>query len=179
MLGSARIDSASQEVISFVLDLSERKADQAIIAVMRRERIADAKFRSLLESAPDAMVISVIIASHLKVCADRSLMRVLLDNLICNAFKFTAHTPSPRIEIGTRCVAGSRSFFVSDNGAGFSMEYAGKLIVAFQRLHGTHEYPGTRIGLATVARIVSRHGGKLWAEGEVGRGATFSFSLPR
>jgi light-regulated signal transduction histidine kinase (bacteriophytochrome) len=95
--------------------------------------------------------------------------------LIGNAWKFTRNTPSPRIEVG-RLEDGE--FFVRDNGAGFDMAYQNKLFGAFQRLHSTDEYEGTGIGLATVARIVHRHGGSIRAEGAVGAGATFYFTLP-
>ena len=106
--------------------------------------------------------------------------RALLDKLIGNAWKFTAHAPGARIEIGVRPAdteGGERTYFVRDNGAGFDMAHAAKLFAPFQRLHGT-DFAGTGVGLATVRRIVERHGGKIWAESEVGAGATFWFTLP-
>jgi len=109
---------------------------------------------------------------------DPNLARALLDNLLSNAWKFTAKLGVARIEFGRTDTARGAAFFVRDNGAGFDMAYAKKLFVPFQRLHSTVEYPGTGIGLATVQRIVRRHGGDVWAEGTPGAGATFYFSLP-
>jgi len=109
--------------------------------------------------------------------ADPHLLRVALENLIGNAWKFTSKAPKPHIEIGALKDHGRATFFVRDNGAGFEMAYADKLFGAFQRLHAASEYAGTGIGLATVQRIVHRHGGRIWAEGEVGKGAVFFFTL--
>ncbi|MCL4724666.1 MAG: hypothetical protein KJZ90_10360, partial [Rhodocyclaceae bacterium] len=94
-----------------------------------------------------------------------------------NACKFTARSEPARIEFGTAAEAGETVYFVRDNGAGFDPAHAGKLFGAFQRLHRPDEYAGTGIGLATVQRIVLRHGGRVWAEGAVGAGATFYFTL--
>ena len=109
--------------------------------------------------------------------ADPHLLRVALENLIGNAWKFTSKAAKPHIEIGALKDHGRATFFVRDNGAGFEMAYADKLFGAFQRLHAASEYAGTGIGLATVQRIVHRHGGRIWAEGEVGKGAVFFFTL--
>ena len=91
--------------------------------------------------------------------------------------RFTSKRERPRIEMGMNEKAGERIYFVRDNGAGFDPTYSSKLFGVFQRLHPQHEYPGTGIGLATVKRIVERHGGRVWAEGAVGQGATFYFTL--
>jgi PAS domain S-box-containing protein len=110
---------------------------------------------------------------------DTRLLRVVLVNLLGNAWKYTAHQPQPRIEFGAQAGAdGNTDFFVRDNGAGFDMAYAGKLFGAFQRLHLESEFPGTGVGLATVQRVIHRHGGQVRGEGVPGQGATFHFTLP-
>jgi light-regulated signal transduction histidine kinase (bacteriophytochrome) len=101
----------------------------------------------------------------------------MLENLIGNAWKFSSKGAAAHIEIGARLDGPTPVFFVRDNGAGFDMKYADKLFGAFQRLHTLTEFEGTGIGLATVERIVKRHGGRVWAEAAVGRGATFYFTL--
>jgi light-regulated signal transduction histidine kinase (bacteriophytochrome) len=103
---------------------------------------------------------------------------VVLENLIGNAWKYSGRTKDPVIEIGMAEVSGEKAFFVRDNGAGFDMEAAEKLFQPFQRLHREEEFAGTGIGLATVHKIMLRHGGRVWAEGEPGKGATFYFTLP-
>ena len=108
---------------------------------------------------------------------DPRLLRAVLENLIGNAWKFSARAERPRIEIGALRVRGNRTYFVRDNGAGFDMRFANNLFQPFQRLHATQEFSGTGIGLATVKRIVKRHGGKIWADAEVGKGAAFYFTL--
>ena len=109
---------------------------------------------------------------------DPNLMQIAMENLMGNAWKFTGKEAHPKIEFGTTVRDGETACFIRDNGAGFDMAYAGKLFGAFQRLHTTDEFPGTGIGLATVQRIIHRHGGKVWAEGEKGKGAVFYFTLP-
>jgi PAS domain S-box-containing protein len=107
---------------------------------------------------------------------DARLLRIALENLFENAWKFTATHPRARIEFGVRG-EGKKTYFVRDDGVGFDMAYAGKLFGAFQRLHSSQEFPGTGIGLATVQRVIGKHGGRVWVEAEPGRGATFYFTL--
>jgi signal transduction histidine kinase len=108
---------------------------------------------------------------------DRALLRQVLTNLIGNAFKFTRQRPDAQVEIGWRDENGECVYYVKDNGAGFDMRYASKLFGVFQRLHPAADFEGTGVGLALVQRIVHRHGGRIWGEGRVNEGATFSFTL--
>ena len=127
-------------------------------------------------AAPDRRV-EVVIQDQLAASGDPTLLRALLDNLLGNAWKFTAKRDTAHIEFGRAEHQGAPALFVRDDGAGFNMEHAGRLFAPFQRLHSAEEFAGTGIGLATVQRIVRRHGGTIWAEGAVGRGATFFFTL--
>ena len=108
---------------------------------------------------------------------DFRFLSIVLENLLANAFKFTSTRATARIEFGRRLTDGEEAYFVQDNGAGFDMTYADQLFVPFQRLHTDAEFPGSGIGLATVRRIVGRHSGRVWAHGEVDRGATVYFTL--
>jgi len=123
-------------------------------------------------------VVDVIVQEGIMVQGDSYLMQIAMENLMNNAWKFTGKEAHPRIEFGTTVSYGKNACFIRDNGAGFDMAYANKLFGAFQRLHTTDEFPGTGIGLATVQRIIHRHGGQVWAEGEKGKGAVFYFTLP-
>jgi signal transduction histidine kinase len=123
--------------------------------------------------------VEFVAPEELSVEGDPALLHILLENLLSNAWKFTSRRQSARIEIGAHCdAAGSRAFFVKDDGAGFNPRYAEKLYRPFSRLHTQAEFPGSGIGLAIVQRIVHRHGGQLWAESQPDRGATFYFTLP-
>ena len=122
--------------------------------------------------------VEVGIEDGIIVDADCRLMQIALENLLGNSWKFTANTTAPKVEFGHRQDGDRATFFVRDNGAGFDMTYAEKMFRPFQRLHGDAEFSGTGIGLATVHRIVDRHGGRVWAEGAVDRGATFYFTIP-
>ncbi|MDB5324177.1 MAG: hybrid sensor histidine kinase/response regulator [Phycisphaerales bacterium] len=121
--------------------------------------------------------VNVRIAEGLIARGDAQLLRVAMENLLGNAWKFTSKRPDAAIEFGVTQQNGDRAFFVRDNGAGFDMAYAEKLFGAFQRLHSANDFPGTGIGLATVRRIIHRHGGRIWAQSAVEQGATFFFSL--
>ena len=132
---------------------------------------------TLRERTPDRKA-TFVIAEPIEADGDSGLLRIALDNLLGNAWKFTSNRSSAEIEIGQRVVNGEPACYVRDNGAGFDMAYAGKLFQAFQRLHDAKEFPGTGIGLAIVHRIVTKHGGRIWAESEPGKGTTFYFTLP-
>ena len=121
--------------------------------------------------------VELVVAPGLQAQGDLQLLRIVFDNLLGNAWKFTSKQERATIEVGALSHDGTTAYFVRDNGAGFDMAYATKLFSPFQRLHAMTEYPGTGIGLATVQRIVARHGGLVWAEGLVGQGATFYFTL--
>jgi light-regulated signal transduction histidine kinase (bacteriophytochrome) len=108
---------------------------------------------------------------------DKNLLGLVLQNLLGNAWKYTSKTAEPRIEMGTIQRNSKMAYFIRDNGVGFDMTYANKLFQPFQRLHKATEFAGTGIGLATVQRIIRRHGGEVWAEAKVGEGATFYFTL--
>jgi light-regulated signal transduction histidine kinase (bacteriophytochrome) len=122
--------------------------------------------------------VKVSIQKDIIIDGDGHLLEIAITNLIDNAWKFTGKTENTRIEFGTLLKDGKTVMFIRDNGVGFDMTYVDKLFGAFQRLHTTAEFPGTGIGLATVQRVIHRHGGQVWAEGEVGKGATFFFTLP-
>jgi signal transduction histidine kinase len=113
------------------------------------------------------------------VCGDGRLLRIALENLLANAWKFTSKRPDAAIEFGYRQRDGERTYFVKDNGVGFDMEFAERLFGPFQRLHRSDEFPGSGIGLATVRRVIHRHGGQVWAEAKPGDGAVFSFTIGR
>ena len=131
----------------------------------------------LATSDPDRSV-AFVVEHGLVAGADAGLIQILLENLLGNAWKFTTKASSARVELGSLQKDGHTTFYVKDNGAGFDPQYAGRLFAPFQRLHSDDEFPGTGIGLATVSRIVTRHGGRVWAEGMVDGGATVYFTLP-
>ena len=132
----------------------------------------------VLRAAHPGRQVEVVVAEGIMAKGDARLLRVMLENLLGNAWKFTGKQPSGRIEFGMTQIAETPGvYFVRDNGAGFDMAYADKLFAPFQRLHRVTEFDGTGIGLATVQRVVHRHGGRVWAEGAVGEGATFYFTL--
>jgi PAS domain S-box-containing protein len=131
-----------------------------------------------LSAAEPHRTVELVVEDDLHASLDSNLARALIENLVGNAWKFTSGVSGARIEFGAGTTDGTRTFFVKDNGAGFDMAFGNKLFSPFQRLHTTAEFPGTGIGLATVQRIVHRHGGRVWAQGAVGAGATVYFTIP-
>ena len=163
-------------IIDALLSLSrltrgEMKREKVNLSAMARMVLDELRLRDPQRN------VNTFIADDLVIEADHQLMRVVLENLLGNAWKFTARMPIACIEFGAQ-TGKSPTYFVRDNGAGFDMKYADRLFGVFQRLHTNDEFPGTGIGLATVKRILHRHGGEIWASGEVNRGATFYFTIP-
>ncbi len=130
-----------------------------------------------LERAQPARSVEFVANGEVIAMADARLIRIVIENILGNAWKFTSNRACARIEFGTTSQSPPTTYFIRDDGAGFDMAYAEKLFAVFQRLHTTREFEGTGIGLATVQRIIHRHGGRIWAEGAVGLGATFYFTL--
>jgi light-regulated signal transduction histidine kinase (bacteriophytochrome) len=138
--------------------------------------LAQSVVNNLKLTQPERLV-TVLIAADLATNGDPQLLRIVLENLIGNAWKFTSKRPDAYIEVGAQDEPDGRIFFVRDNGAGFDMAHSQKLFGAFQRLHSAEEFPGTGVGLATVQRIIRRHGGNIWVESAPGKGTTFFFTV--
>lgn len=174
-----RIGSASrklQKVVDSILMLSRLsrttlKREQTDLTV-----IAQRAAQKAVADLPEREVVCII-EPGMMVNADPTLLEICMDNLVGNAFKYSSLTPSARVEIGREQRGNRNVYYVKDNGAGFDMDYSNKLFTPFERLHQQDEFPGMGIGLATVQKIIERHGGELWAEGSVGDGATFYFTL--
>jgi two-component system NtrC family sensor kinase len=164
------------EMIDSLLTLSQITRDEIVRRSLSITAIAHGVAAGLRRRNPERQV-TVVIADELLAEGDARLLTVVFENLLSNAWKFSSKRHDARIEVGVADCDEGRAFFVRDNGAGFDMAYAAKLFGVFQRLHSSNEFEGTGIGLATVQRIVHRHGGRIWAEGEVGRGATFFLTL--
>ncbi len=150
------------------VDLSKEQVDLSAIATSLAVELQDRE--------PDREV-EFIIHDGVAALGDFRFLSIVLENLLANAFKFTSKCATARIEFGRELVNGENAYFVRDDGVGFDMTYADQLFVPFQRLHTDSEFPGSGIGLATIRRIVGRHGGHVWAQGEVDRGATVYFTL--
>src|SRR2546428_8271700 len=174
-----RVRAASQRMATLIDDLlklarvtrAEMRTEVVDLSGMARDIVAE------LQRATPERHVEFAIAPGLEARGDPRLLRVALDNLLRNGWKYTAKQPRPQIEFASTNVNGERAFVVRDNGAGFDMKYADKLFGVFQRLHSAAEFEGTGVGLATVRRIITRHGGRIWAEGAVDPGATFYFTL--
>ncbi len=174
-----RIRAASQrmgQLIDDLLQLSRLMRVEIVHEPVDLSSLAREIAENLRHTQPDRQA-EFVIKSGVKVTGDERLLRVVLENLLHNAWKFTGKQEQAAIEFGETKIDGQTVYFVRDNGAGFDMAYADKLFGAFQRLHAATEFEGTGIGLATVQRIILRHGGRVWAEGAVNRGATFYFKL--
>jgi light-regulated signal transduction histidine kinase (bacteriophytochrome) len=174
-----RIRAATQRMgtlIDDLLRLSRLTRTEMLVEKVNLTELAWSVINELQKSEPER-VVRIEIAEGLEVTADPKLMRIALENLLGNAWKFTAKRSEATIELGSTNEGAKTTYFVRDNGAGFDMAYVGKLFTPFQRLHSIEEYPGTGIGLGTVQRIMNRHGGRVWAEGQVDRGAAFHFSF--
>lgn len=163
------------ELIDGMLELSRLNHGELLREIVSLSAMAEAVSTKLRETEP-ARDVSICIQSNIVVTGDRRLLSIILDNLLGNAWKFTAKTAQARIEFGVTERDGKSVYYVADNGAGFDMAYAGKLFKAFQRLHFVQEFPGIGIGLASVARCVRRLGGRVWVESEPEKGATFYFT---
>jgi signal transduction histidine kinase len=176
-----RVRAASQrmgQLIDDLLTLSRVTRDEMHREPVDLSTVARTIAAALQERQPGRQV-AFVIAGDMAAEGDPRLLRVMLENLFGNAWKFTGKRNAAVIEFGQVEHAGRTEYFVKDNGAGYDMAYADKMFGAFQRLHTSADFPGTGIGLATVQRIIHRHGGRIWAEGETDRGATFHFTLPK
>ncbi len=174
-----RVRRAAQHMGSLIddlLKLSRVTRSELQFQPVNLSDLAAEVVEALRKQEPERAV-AVDIAPNLYTRGDPKLLRIALDNLLGNAWKFTGKRNDARIELGVEAGETGAVYFVRDNGAGFDMAYADKLFGAFQRLHDTGEFPGTGIGLATVQRIVHKHGGRIRADSAVGRGATFHFTL--
>jgi PAS domain S-box-containing protein len=175
-----QVRAASQEMAQLIDDVlqlarvtrSEMHQESANLSELANSVVAELRERDAGRS------VAVQIAEGLLIHGDKRLFRIMLSNLLGNAWKFTSQQEQPEIVFGSEQKDGDTIYFVRDNGAGFDMAFADKLFGAFQRLHTAHEFEGTGIGLATVQRIINRHGGRVWAEGAVDQGATFYFTVP-
>lgn len=185
-----RLDEQGEQYLHLLVN-GARKMKELLDALLKFSRITRAEMRrqpvnlseivglvinELREVQPNRQV-EVAIAPDVVADGDPQLLRMVMENLLGNAWKFTSNRPVARIEFSQIQRDHEAVFVVSDNGAGFGMPNANKLFQPFQRLHRPEEFPGTGMGLATVQRIISRHGGRIWAEGEVDKGATFHFVL--
>ncbi|HEX6270918.1 MAG TPA: PAS domain S-box protein [Anaerolineales bacterium] len=174
-----RIRTAAQrmaQLIDDLLNLSRVSRAAIELVTINLSSLAHSVVRDLQQAEP-TRIVEIMITPDLTAKGDQRLMRVVLENLLSNAWKFSSRREYARIEFGLQDANPQQIFFVRDNGAGFDMVYVNKLFGTFQRLHGNAEFPGIGIGLAIVQRIIHRHGGRVWAEGAVDKGATFYFTL--
>ena len=164
-------------LIDDLLDLSRISHSPVRREIVDLAALATSVFAEFKRNQPEREVCFIAPSDAAANC-DPRLLRIVFENLIGNSWKFSSKCPSATIEFGTMEENSETVYFVRDNGAGFDMAYASKLFIAFERLHGVKEFPGTGIGLAIVQRIIHRHGGRIWPEGAPNAGATFYFTLP-
>jgi light-regulated signal transduction histidine kinase (bacteriophytochrome) len=165
-----------ERLIDDLLNLSRVSRADMLFNATDLSRIAADILETLGRENPDRKV-EIFIQENIVASGDPSLIRIVLENILSNAWKFTARNRQARIEFGCTEMNGEYVYYIRDNGVGFDMAYAGKLFGTFQRLHGKDDFPGTGVGLAIVQRIIHRHGGRVWAESEKGIGSTFYFTL--
>lgn len=187
---AARLDAKGAKLLATIRESAQRMAEliddllalSRVVGMNMRMTSVDLSAMAgnvadrLRAAAPERRV-EMTIAEGAIARGDANLVGIVMENLLGNAWKFTGRLPVAHIEFGTRVQDGETIFFIRDDGAGFDMAYSAKLFGVFQRLHSMTEFEGTGIGLATVHRVISRHGGRIWGEGGVGKGATFSFTL--
>jgi PAS domain S-box-containing protein len=171
-----RSSSRMGQLIDDLLNISRVSRHRLELEKVDLSRMAREILAEFQATNPERKV-ELHVAEGLIVQGDDRLLGIALDNLLANAWKYTCHTEDTQIQFGSLQQDGEIVYFVRDNGAGFDMAYANKLFAPFQRLHGEDEFEGTGIGLATVQRIIARHGGRIWGEGVPGQGATFYFTL--
>jgi light-regulated signal transduction histidine kinase (bacteriophytochrome) len=174
-----RIGQATQrmsQLIEDLLNLSRLSSSEIHREKLDLSSLARSIAAELCQSDPQRKV-EFVIADCALVDGDARLLRIAMENLLGNSWKYTSHHEQARIEFGCEERNGARVYFVRDDGAGFDARHSGRLFGAFQRLHSQNRFPGTGIGLATVQRIIRRHGGEVWAEGAVEKGAIFYFRL--
>jgi light-regulated signal transduction histidine kinase (bacteriophytochrome) len=189
---SATLDDEAQNYLQTITDSAKQMGHliDDLLAFSRTARVEMRKARVSLNDLVQSVVgdasretdgrkVDWVIHKLPEVDGDPALLRQVMVNFISNALKYTRPRPQARIEIGAEETPNETIIFVRDNGVGFNMDYAHKLFAVFQRLHRAAEFEGSGIGLANIRRIVLRHGGRVWAEGEVNRGATFYMALPR
>lgn len=164
------------DLIDDLLNLSRLTRSDMEFADVNLSKLVSDKIDELKRIEPTRKI-KVNIKNNVNVTGDPRLLNIAIENLIGNAWKFTSKSTNPMIEFGISNNSDKLIYYIKDNGAGFNMEYAGKLFGPFQRLHSDQDYRGSGIGLATVQRVITRHGGKIWAEGKEGKGATFFFTL--
>jgi signal transduction histidine kinase len=165
------------QLIEDLLNLSRTGRQQLLVYPLDMKSLVEETLLMVKKDHSDRNV--VVKVGELPSCnGDRSLLKQVLFNLLNNAFKFTRHIPEALVEVGGRIQDGKSLYFVIDNGVGFDMKHAGKIFDVFQRLHSANQFEGTGVGLSIVKRVIERHGGKIWTESELNKGAKFYFTLP-